>query len=921
MKKCFRALTLCLCLILFLLGACPVAFAAEEEQTVLKVAFPKATGINEIYEDGTYGGCVYDWLMEIAKYTGWKYEFVTENSDELVNEMIKGKYDLMGGMFFMDGYDKYFNYPKYIMGSNYSLLIYRQDSPDIKRHDYTTLNGKRIGVLKKASNKIERLKKFLDFNNIQCELVYFEEQSFYENCLETNEADVMLGSDVYMKDHYNVAAQFEAEPYYIVTAKDKPELCDQLSKAMESIYEANPNFAEELYNKYFPDRYINSVFFTEEEQAFIEQSAPLKVAVLRDRYPLFYEQDGEIKGIVPECMKLLAQRTGLSYTYVYAENNQGLIDLVKQGKADLIGCYFNEDDASAELIRTISYASLDSVVLRSKKSMGTSEGRIMAVPKGRDIKTESSGDTIRYYESSLECIKAVNRGEADYTRMPAAFVEDFYAKDYYANISLAADANQQEKLTLALPKTVNVHLYSVLSKALNSFSEEESNHILANNTLALRENAVTLKTLLYTNPIMVIGISIGIVLLISIIIVLLSFNRMRARVMRLRVEKAEETSRAKSDFLSRMSHEIRTPMNAIIGLTNLTKMTGEATPAVEENLTKIDSSAKFLLSLLNDVLDMSKIDNQKMKIEGAPFDLRQMVSQMESMFSIQAEERELKLITHCKVSHPLFVGDKMRIQQVLTNLLSNACKFTDKGGTVRLTIEEKERTENAATLLFRVKDTGIGIREEDLKQIFRAFEQVKDSNLRSPGTGLGLAISSSLVELMGGELEVESKPGSGSLFYFTISLPVFEGELAADTQRQGQENSRLEGLRILLAEDNDINAEIAVELLRRQGISVEWAENGQQAVELFAKSPAGTYDVILMDINMPVMDGLTATRKIRAMEHPDADTVPILAMTANTFQEDRDNAAAAGMNGFLSKPFDVDQLYQILLNSLKEKEG
>lgn len=919
MKKCIKALILWLSLSFLILNAAPAILASEKEPPVLKVAFPEADGINEVYEDGTYGGSVYDWLQEISKYTGWTYEFVTGDPSELVEGMERGAYDLMGGVYLLEGLDELYSFPKYIMGSNYSLLIYRQSNPDIKSYDHSTLNGKRIGVSKKAVSRIHRLKKFLSLNSIQCELVYYENTEDYENCLETDEVDLMLGSDIQMQNQYNVAAQFEADPYYLVTAKNKPQLCEQLSAAMESIYAANPNFATELYNRYFPNRYINSIIFTEEEEAFKQQIGSIKVAVMKDRYPLFYKIEGTVRGIVPDCLKLISQRTGLTFEYVYADTYQDLIDLVQQKKADIIGAFQNGDISAKErrLVKTIPYASLDSVVLHNKQSLDTSKELTMAIPVGTEPITSSSNDTVCYYHTYQECMDAVNSGEADYTRMPAAYIEEFYSKDYYANISLVADTNLQEELSIALGMPVTVPLYSILSKALNSFSAEESAHILSNNSLALHKTTVTFKTLLYTQPVVVIGICVSIILLISIIIILLNFNRMRARVMKLRLEKAEEMSRSKSDFLSRMSHEIRTPMNAIIGLTNLTRMTSEVTPAVDDALSKIDSSAQFLLSLLNDILDMSKIEQQKMKLENAPFNLEEMISQIEGMFSVQAKSLGLSLEILCNLKHSSFVGDKLRLQQVLTNLLSNACKFTDSGGSVRLTIIEQPYDEKASVLCFRVLDTGIGIQQEDMDLIFRAFEQARDSSRHAPGTGLGLAISSSLVELMGGELKVKSRPSIGSEFYFTVSLLLCDEVPSREVLRKNQPEARLEGLCILLAEDNLINAEIVTELLKTKKATVDWAADGQQAVDLFAKSPEGAYSAILMDINMPVMDGLTATKQIRSMDRSDARTIPILAMTANTFQEDRDNAAEAGMTGFLPKPFDVEQLYNILLNSME----
>ncbi len=922
MTKFIRKIKWAAALLLSLTFFCVPAHAAQKEDpVVLRVAFPDSSGMNEVYEDGTYGGCVYDWLHEISKYTGWEYEFIDGDPTDLLNGMINGEYDLMGGMFRYEGSDELYNYPKYVMGSNYSLLIYQKDDLSIKQYDYNTLNGKTIGVFKKATSKIERLKKFLNFNNIDCELVYYDTTEEYIGCLDRGEVDILYGSDVYMKEDYNVAARIEADPYYIVTAIDEPELCEQLSDAMEMIYSVNPNFADDLYKKYFPDKYINTIIFSQKEKEFIKSCAPIRVAVVKNRYPIFYLEDGAEKGIVPSCLKLLSERTGLSFEYVFTDSYSGLLPLIESGAADIIGSYMNDDHTADEqsLILTSRIATLGSIFLRNKQSDPTRPNLVMAVPEGRCIKTLNPGDSITFYNRYDDCLNAVNHGQADYTLLPAAVMEDLYSRDYYANVTLLADAQTSEQIALALPKPANVLLYSVLNKGINNLTDNEMADIVTQNLLPGRASNVTFKTLLYTSPILVISVCVGFVILISGMILILNYSKLKTRVMKLKLEKAEETSRAKSDFLSRMSHEIRTPMNAIIGLTSLALLNEEATPAIREDLAKIDSSAQFLLSLLNDILDMSKIDSQKMNLETAPFDLEILVDRLKDMFTLQFEEKEIRFTIDCELSVRLFLGDKMRLSQILVNLLSNAGKFTSKGGAITLTVREIEKRDDKCAIFFSVRDNGIGIRQEDLERIFNSFEQAYNRQQNIPGTGLGLSISKSLVELMGGTLQVKSEEGSGSQFYFTILLPVYHGDLQPEENSETSDFRSLSGLRILLAEDNEINAEIAVELLALQNVTVERAANGQQAVDLFRDHREGYYNLILMDINMPVKNGLEATEEIRSLPRPDAAGIPILAMTANTFQEDRDMALAAGMTGFLSKPFNVRQLCDALVNAVKEQ--
>ena len=369
-------------------------------------------------------------------------------------------------------------------------------------------------------------------------------------------------------------------------------------------------------------------------------------------------------------------------------------------------------------------------------------------------------------------------------------------------------------------------------------------------------------------------------------------------------------SKAKSEFLSRMSHEIRTPMNGIIGMTAIALQKGQSQERVLDCLQKIQSSSDYLLGLINDILDMSKIESGKMKLEPVNFDMGELLGTIRELIAPQAAAKGITFTQHSDLSRTWFSADRMRISQVLINLLGNAVKFTPQGGEVTLTVEEAGAPSGQEALVrFTVRDTGVGIPKEEQDRVFRAFEQASGANpAKQQGTGLGLSISSRLVQLMGSSIRLESAPGEGSAFSFAVPLTLGREEDA------GTETEELtfSGRRILVVEDNELNAEIAQCLLEERDFTVECVYDGSQAVERIRSTPPGTYDVILMDIMMPVMDGLDATRAIRAMDREDCKTIPIIAMSANAFDDDLKKSVACGMNGHLSKPVEVEKLYQVL---------
>lgn len=374
---------------------------------------------------------------------------------------------------------------------------------------------------------------------------------------------------------------------------------------------------------------------------------------------------------------------------------------------------------------------------------------------------------------------------------------------------------------------------------------------------------------------------------------------------------AVRESRAKSEFLSKMSHEIRTPMNAIIGMTDIALSTEEGTPAINNYLKKIDSSSHYLLSLINDILDMSRIENGKMTTEETYIDLEKLITQIYDMIRIQTDRKGIWLKLDKDIRHPHLLGDPLKLNQILVNILGNAVKFTAKGGITLSVKETLTKNDGTVNMFFSVKDTGIGISEENQDRIFNSFEQADEKTMRKyGGTGLGLAISSNLVSLLGGRLEVTSVPDKGSEFYFTLTMKITE-PIPEEVNAAANEID-FSTKTILVVEDDDLNREIACTLLEDRCIKTETAENGQIAAEMFESSEVGHYDAILMDIRMPVMNGIEAAKKIRGMDKADASTVPIIAMTANAFDEDVKMSMECGMNSHLTKPIDIKKVVETL---------
>lgn len=916
-------------LLLFLLlpVLLPLEAEAADQKTVLKVAFPQLKGFSETDENGRRYGSVVDFLTEIAKYTNWEYEYVDVSSDNIIDEFDKGNFDLMGGVYYISDFEEKYGYPEYNCGYAKSLLLAREDDSSLKSYNLSSLNGKKIGVYERATENIRILEQYLDAHSLDCELVYYTYEDLSKNSnelyhfLDTHEVDMIL--DKNMKDSTvpcRIITMFDTQPMYLVTTPGNQDVIDGLNMALESIYESNPSFATEVYYRNFPFTASNDIILSADDLQYINEKKDVSVAVVDDWHPLFCLNSSDAHdGLLPDILEEISKYTGLHFNYIYYDQYMEAVQAVKQGDADILGFFLGtEEDAKAmDMVLLQEYGTMENILVRNKSATYPSADLTAAALEGRPVPKDVPLSNVTYYPSTLDAIAAVNRGDADIVYGLSSHLERDMQEHFYPNLVPMNLSNDYSNLCLAMSKPADPRLMRVLNKAINQMPDKEKTDIVNQNLISIGTRKISFLELVYGNPLL--SVAVMVILLLSVITVIsfIARSRIRAAVIQGDLERAQADSQAKGEFLSRMSHEIRTPMNAVVGLADLTCMIEDLPQEVRDNLTKIRSSSRYLLSLINNILDMSRIDNGKMTIaEDEPFSLASMLEEIHDMMAGEAARRKLNFMFEKDLKHETFAGDEIRLKQVLMNLMSNALKFTPEGGRIILETKETESSPSDASLTFRVIDTGSGIPKADQERIFKAFEQVGSNLSKSQGTGLGLPISSSIVQMMGGTLHLKSEEGAGSEFYFTIRLRYADLKKEPPQRAAADSPDLLKGMHILLAEDNDLNAKIAISLLEKRGAVTDRAEDGQKAVELFERSAKGSYQVILMDVQMPVLNGLEATRKIRSLAHPDASTIPIYAVSASSFQEDKAAAMNAGMTGFVAKPIDINELYQILSNIL-----
>lgn len=908
------------------------ALARTSEKRVLRVAFPQVVGMSWTAEDGSHHGMLVDYLNEIAKYTGWEYEYIDTNRQTVLNEFIAGQYELMGGNYYIPGLEEYYAYPDYNMGYSRSLLLARSEDRTIHSYNLESMNGKTIGVYENAKENIRRLKEFLAINGLDCKFQYYSLKDMQKNdeglyfYLMNGEIDLLLSGIIYNHDSVRVIATYNSQPYYIVTNPSNKEVLDGLNMALERILDANPNFAAERYAANFPARLVN-VQFSDRDLEYVKKRKTITVAVPENWYPFYCKETSQKNhvGIMVDVLDKIKDFTGLDFSYVYAKNYSDAVHLVQRGKADILGFFLGDENDAAQLglALSASYVSANNIIVRNKACSYPAPGLVGALVESQRFPSGISAEKIRSYPGIKEALAAVNSGEVDFIYGLSSKMEQDILRYHFTNLAPVTLVNDQSAISFALPTPVDPDLLTVLNKAINNLSESERTVIRNRNLESIGVNEFSLTDFIYANPLQFMFIVMFVLSVLFTALLLAIGARMKATVIQGNLKRAEAANLAKSEFLSRMSHEIRTPMNGIVGMSTIAMQNIDNTDKIKDCLEKVIMSSKHLLALINDVLDMSKIESGKVELRHESFNFRAFLQDFENLYGEQAKSKgisyETILASDLEVQ---IIGDSLRLNQVLSNLLSNALKFTPAKGMIKLRVSKTGEDQENVYLRFEVIDTGCGIAEENYDKIFESFEQENvDVTYKYGGTGLGLSIVKRFTGLMGGGIHVTSVQGSGSTF--TVDLPFGKIKESGKPTRFSDINGRndlakdcyavdydFKGKRILLVEDNELNREIAEELIGVTGASVESAEDGVQAVEMFKESAEGYYDLILMDVQMPHMDGYEATRCIRALGRSDAQKVPIFAMTANAFAEDVQKSREAGMNAHISKPLNIRAVYK-----------
>ena len=923
-----------LCLLLLLSVALPVKAAAETAPVkVVRVGSFEDT-FNYVNEKGIRKGYGYELLQTLSGYTGWQLEYVTCDWSDCFEKLKNGEIDIMGDISYTEDRAEEMLFSDEPMGEEKYYLYADLSREDITASDFKTLNGKKIGVLMGTEPEV-MLTEWEEKYDLKTQHVNISNNEDVKQKLANHEIDcfVSLEESFWAELGISTMTRVGKSDIYYAINKDRADIKEELDNAMRALEDADPFYTADLYKRYFSLDY--TPILTGEEKAWLKEHGAIRMGFLTsDSGVSTYDPaTGEITGTITDYIQFARDCLGnqeLVFQMVGYDSQKAELDALKSGEIDMV-FHFDQSPNLAEeyrLARTNTTWTANMMVVTNKQLFIENQVNRVAVPQNKISLTRYIAFYYPQWEivdcdTQEDAVKLVKDGQAD-CFVTGVSSQENYSKNYgFYSVPLPNPAN-----SCFAVKSGNRSLLSILNKTIKAMPANMLTSSLAMHKSASRK--VTLSEFIKDNFFMVLLVSSIFVAVILLTILKLLRKARKAEAaarkaandtqelnakLQIAAENAESANRAKSTFLFNMSHDIRTPMNAIIGYADLASRHSDDPAKLEKYMENIQVCGQNLLMLLNNVLDLARIENDKTEMEYSVSDIEKDFRNCIAMFRNQADSKGQTLTVTTQLPYPYIYADIPHLTEVCTNLVGNAVKYTGAGGTIRCDVTQKPGgKEGWCDTVVTVADNGIGMSQEFQKHIFEPFERERTSTVsKVEGSGIGMGIVKKLVGLMGGTVAVESKIGVGSKFTVTIPCRIAsEDEIQAKREINPSDQKCLCGTRILLTEDNDLNAEIATELLQEEGCTVDRAKDGVECVDMLEKAANGTYQLILMDIQMPVMNGYDATKKIRRMDDPQKANIPIVAMTANAFSEDKQVALDAGMNDHIAKPINMSVLVPTL---------
>lgn len=904
---------------IFLFLLLPKNVFAEDEQAgteeTITVAVPQAFNENEENQNGYTS----EYLSKLSQFMRCRFEFVLcegATADESIlmamDKVASGEADMMGMMLKSDALTETYEYPENGYGTVYTILSALENNGELNETSFYEMDNLRIAVLENAALRNAELEEFCQKEGINYTTVLCQSMDEQYQAMLNGEADLMLRVSLGYCNGTKEVVQFAPRPFYFAVTKGNEELTIQLNEAIKSLNEIFPFYQSDLYDSFFSDR--SSGFLpTQEQQRYLLEQKELKVLCIPDGAPyVFVNDEGALCGISVSVMNGFARATGIKVNYEIYDKSQDFGEFYKNGNYDcVIGIPVNDSyNSRLGIITSEPYTHVELVTF-SKNAALRKEMKdcTVALLRGSELDKELDCKEILYFNSTSECVAAVADGKVDVGYGLRSCVE-YATYDLFANLTILPTLGKTHEIGFSLSQKTDKKLIILMNQYINALDTETLYSYFAEADGENEKNEIELFA--REHPASAVLILTGILGLLIVGTISLVTSRVNTR----RNNELQKALAVKSDFLSRMSHDLRTPLNAIIGMSNL----GRTSKSLEESIEYHDtvySSGKYLLGLINDTLDMSKMDNQKMLLNPQPYQIKTVVKSIERVVAQRIESKHIHFV--CEVQGEedrVVLVDSLRLEQVFVNLLSNAIKFTPEEGTVYFSVKGEKQSADTVHFTFIVRDNGIGMTREFQERMYEAFEQENVLNIiAEPGTGLGLAIVKRMVDLMEGQIVCHSEVGIGTEFIVDIQVKASGDATAVEEpiEDMGRFVELLEGKRILVAEDHLLNQKLVIKLLENKKMLVDCTQNGKECLEQYQQQPEGYYDAILMDIRMPVMNGLESAKAIRSQKKGDAASIPIIAMTANAFAKDREASFQARMNAHLAKPVEPELLYQTLV--------